>query len=836
MSYATELANASRTPQQVLELGMVTCENFYATPVKQLMQYTEDFGNAVWVKTGATALLLGIETAPDGRDGVSVSRIIFNSVGDTVHQVATGYAAANNVYTGSIFLAFDGGTGTITLEVIDASGAEAGTLICTVLNQRWHRFSIHRKFTGAATGDVRLRLRRDTSDYSGSALRVWGGNLSPNPNTNDGPILFPYIKRTAEADTVVATMASRCQAADAGATSRCFYSFPTCQDTAHFNGSNRWLYPTNGAIPSASDGDSVTGIKRFRFCRQDSAVPVPGSDIWPLLKSLDVTPQKIDPEKAVTQSEAVNAVLYDVPAVWNWNQDKASAGALTNPAFTTGHLFRRFMRIYRNYSNPYGYAKAWAAFVASGLTEADFQLRGRYIINNMKIDGRGLVTVRMTDRLKLLKTKAPAKISDSNLVNGAVSSGATSIIVDDASELTTPAVNAAGSSPDYFVTIMIDSEFFNVTAVNLTTNTLTVQPGRWGSSQASHADNTAWKEVLMFGTERSTPSLTPNGKNPIDIVIELLRRAGLTTDEIDVATLQSERDTWLASSVDKTLGTESGVTFKRAGATIDVSNGGIAAQQEIEKFLGMSPVGQVKVLNGLRPVTGLDLWVNESQIVTGRLFAPAQPSVTLVELTDANDLLKDSIEIDDNEVSRITRVIIGYDLASGKTGDNISDYSRYIANVGSDEESPSYFGDSRTLAILSPWIRAGDSSTAKKLAKHIFARYRQPARNIMFDLELRGDTNKTGDFCYLTTNRLQLPDGTPDAQRIIALLSKTRKEGRISFESVDVSIPLGRRYAFICPNGYPNYDAATTDQRRRAFIADANLTVGTKADPCFFIW
>jgi len=56
------------------------------------------------------------------------------------------------------------------------------------------------------------------------------------------------------------------------------------------------------------------------------------------------------------------------------------------------------------------------------------------------------------------------------------------------------------------------------------------------------------------------------------------------------------------------------------------------------------------------------------------------------------------------------------------------------------------------------------------------------------------------------------------------------------FHVKSASLPLGRRYAFICPNGYPNYDAATTDQRRRAFIADSNLTVGTKGDPAYYIF
>lgn len=596
------------------------------------------------------------------------------------------------------------------------------------------------------------------------------------------------------------TPPSTCTAVDAGVGSRCYYSPPTCQDIANFR-------------------INTLGLKTFKFCLKDAPLPVGGADIWPMLKSVVIAPQEIDPEKAVTVSERIKLVFYDDEARWNWNQDKASGGALTNTGTPSGTFWRRFMRIYRNYANPRNTVKVSVGFVAAGAVESDFKQRGLYLIDNLEINADGTVTMTLTDRLKLLKTKAPAKISETNLLAEALDGSETGVDVDDAGELTSPGTG-------YTVTILVDSEYMNVTSI--AGNTLTVTRGRWGSSAATHADNSAWKEVVMCGTERSTPSTAPIGKNPIDILVELLNRAGIAAADIDTATLNSERDDWIPSTADATTGVMTGTNFQRAGSSLDSGNGGISIQTDIETLLRQ-----------VREAALLSVWVGEDQKVTGRIFAPARPSVTLIELTDNENFVKGSIEIDDNEKSRFNIIIVGYDLAVEGDTATASDYQKFISRADGDGLAPFYYGGTakRIKVILSPWIRVSDTATAGKLAVHMLGRFRNPARKVSAELEVRDDTVKTGEFVYFSSARLQKADGTMDAQRIMEVQSKERDSMshvlKMSFQDTG----LLKRYGFIAPNGTPVYNSATVNQRRYGFVGTvAGNKVGALKEDGYYIW
>jgi len=595
---------------------------------------------------------------------------------------------------------------------------------------------------------------------------------------------------------------STCTAVDAGNGNRCYYSAPTCQDIPHFR-------------------IDTLGLKTFKFCLKDAPLPVGGADIWPMLKSVVISPQEIDPEKAVTVSERVKLVFYDDEARWNWNQDKASAGALTNTGTPSGTFWRRFMRIYRNYANPRNTVKVSVGFVASGAVETDFKQRGLYLIDNLEINADGTVTMTLTDRLKLLKTKAPAKISEGNLLNGAINSAVTSVVVDDASELTPPGTG-------YGVQIKIDNEIMNVTAI--AGNTLTVSRGNWGTTAASHSDNAAWIEVLNFGVERTVTSSAPIGAGLIDITIELLRRAGIAVADIDTTTLYAEANDWLPSTSNPGTGVTTGTVFMRAGLPLDSANGGISVQTDIETLIRQ-----------LRDIGPLSLWVGEDQKVTGRIFAPARPTVTLTELTDNENIIKGSIEIDDNEESRVQVVNVAYDLVAGGDVAKASDYQKVISRADGDGLAPGYYGTTaiRVKTILSPWIlnTVAGAAVASRLAVHTLGRYRNPARKVGVDLEVKDDAVKCGDFVYLSTARLQKADGSTDSQRIMEIQSKKRDAMShvLSYGMQDTG--LFRRYGFIAPAGTPVYDSATAPQRRYAFIGSAvGNKVGNLREDGFYIW
>ena len=793
MSYAAQVAAGVRTPQELLVVKVPQCANHYAsgTVINEILESVR-FDQAAWTKSGGCTVTP--ETVVDPLGATTGDTIALAGVGDYIESSSTATDAQSNAFNASVWVKA-AAAGTITLRITNTIAVVETISEQKAVTTGWNRISVSGTFTAAANGKARMRIYRDTGDLA--SVYAWGAQLTPGLN------LYAYGQNT----IVAAQTVSKCAAADAGNGSRCYYTFSTCQDIANY--ATSFSYPDDG-------------LKSFTFCREDAPLALAGADVMPLLESASFAAQKIDAEKAVTQSERVHFKLSDHAATWNWNQDKANQGALTNTTTPSGTFWRRFLRLHRNYANPLASATLKTGFVESGAVESDYQTRGKYLVKNLSLSSGGMLDMECTDRLKLLKMKAPAKISETNLINGAINSAVTSLVVDDASEVTEP-----GTGYNVCLELTYDgtNEFVNVTARDTATNTLTIQRGRWGTAATSHANNAVFREVLQYGTENPTPASAPLGKNPIDIAVELLYRAGLAASEIDTTTLNDERDTWLAGSVSGT--TETGILFKRAGENVGYGNGAISEQAEIESYLKQ-----------IREVCMLDLWVNESQQVTGRLFAPARPTVTLADLTETNDILADSVHVDDNEASRFSRVIIGYDLQSGEAGDKLSDYGRVMVRVDADAEADGSYGEARTKTVLCPWLKTSDSSTASKLAGHLLNRLVDPQREVSLALELRHDGIECGDFATVTTGRVVLPSGATDAQRIMQMVKKARddRRGRLEFLAVDTALST-KRYAFIAPVSHPDYDSADADERRYGYIGDATTNqVGTAGDPGYLIW
>ena len=243
----------------------------------------------------------------------------------------------------------------------------------------------------------------------------------------------------------------------------------------------------------------------------------------------------------------------------------------------------------------------------------------------------------------------------------------------------------------------------------------------------------------------------------------------------------------------------------------------------------------------------LFMWIGEDQRLTGRLFAPATPSETLVELTDDSHFVQDTIEINDNDESRVSVVQVAYDLAPGESGSKVEDYQKRRVRVDANAVSRAGYGDLRggrdeerlqvaIKTILSKWIRPGDAVTADRLTSRWLSRYRNGVRILSAALEIKDDAIALGDFVLVTTARLQKPSGAVDAQRQMHITKKKRAgPGRLEVEMIDTG--LFRRYMFIAPAGHPDYDAATPAQRRYGFIGSAGVNlVGTMKEDGYYIW
>lgn len=803
MTYAIQRDKFGRTPQDLIVLGVRECQNHYAALVQQLLVRTEEFDNASWTKN-STTVTANAATAPDGT--VTADVVAYNAANDYIYQVDATTVVTSKAFTGSVWLRVAVGPKLVTLIIQNTAATERLIQQITVTTT-WTRFVVHKKFSAVPVDNVGFQILRNAGDDVGD-LEMWGANITRNPSDLDRDIVFPYVKRVAEAVGTLAVNASRCQAVDAGDGLRCYYSRPSCQDPDNFNSG----HPYEGTA-------ALRGFREYRLCRQDGPLALAGENVAPLLDRFDVAGQEIDAKRGVTVNERVKLTCHDDAGPGVWNPTQQQRGALVNTATGQGTFWRRFVTINRNYANPKGYLIHKAGFVETAGTEAEFQQRGRYVMRNIMIRTDDRVEIECTDRLKLTRKDIPAKISQSNTLASTVDASPSSNVLTlvDAGEVSPPAANASSATPDYFVVLEINfdtiwAEKVNVLTRNLVTNQITVQRGRWGTTPQVQGAGAVIREVAEFGTERNDPTGIPLGKNPMDIIPELYRYAGIDAADIDTATFASERDLWLASSIDTATGAESGVLFRRT----------LLERKSVEDLV-----------REIRSLVMLMVWVGEDQRVTGKLFAPPIPTETITTLDDDSNLVDGSIEIDDSDESRLTRALIAWGLAAGENGDTPEDFNLVQVNIALDEEEDPYYGEQRADVILSQWLRETDLLNPTSLVARIVSRFRHGARIFGLSLEIKDDSVHVGSSVLVRTDKLQKFDGSTYDRLAIVTRKKRRLDGTIEIDATEM--PLDRPF-FWAPNGLPDYDAATEEQKRYGFYSDTQGLVGARKEPGYVWW
>lgn len=793
MTYALQRDSILRTRQDLVVVGVRECQNFYAQLVQQLLTRTEEMDHADWVKTSST-VTADNATAPDGT--ATADSVLFNAANDAINQTVVGTAVTSKSFTGSVWLRVTTGTNLVSIRVRNAAATEIGVKQVTVTTT-WTRFWVHKLFSAVPVDDVVFAVVRLAGDDIGS-FQMWGANLAQNQGAKNFEVKFPYRKRVAEVVSTLSVNVSRCNIADNTNGSRCYYSRPTCQDPDNFNAGNTYeLEPR------------LIGIREYRFCRQNAALPLPSEDVWPMLTGFPMAAQEIDPERAVTVNERVTFEFEDDAAPGLWNPRQQAEGALVNTATGVGTFWRRWVAIYRNYSNPECYVQRKAGYVEAGMTEADFQTRGKYLMLNFEMNDRKARLV-CGDRLKLTRKDIPAKISDDNLITENMTQGQATMKVTNAEEVPAPGTG-------YTVTIEIDPdgtpEKVNVTARDLTTNTLTILRGRWGTNAAAHnivpGVGLPFRVIYEFGTERLITAGVPLGKNPVDIVIELAKYAGLTASEIDSTTLEADRDVWLFTSVDTSTGAQYGPLMRRT----------------------LTEVTDIETLwTEIRDLTLMMLWVNAGQMLTGRLFAPLRPDQSYTEVTDDANIIAGTFAIDDNTEARLSRVLVAYDLTVDG-GEKAEDYDKVRVELDVDSEERELYGDQRLKVVLSKWLQdseAGfDSSiTAEYFTSHIIARFRHGPRIVTTQLEVKDDEIEIGSRIRVNSDLIQDAHGNALPSFMDVIKKRQIADNRFSIEALDHTSAFGRPF-FYAPNGTADYTAATEAEKRYGFLSDPQGFVGS---------
>lgn len=586
----------------------------------------------------------------------------------------------------------------------------------------------------------------------------------------------------------------------------CHYTWFTCKDTANYSKTTRdWKFTTRNAAqhgPNAIHG------------------------AWPLLKKdFAQVPTEIKPDRfTVERGKMTFDLAYDDAALFSY------AAKTTSPA-DTGKFWPNWLARNKNYKHRVvelyeGYA---------GIAEAAFELYWRGTIDDIHIDKTG-AKIECFDLLyKFRDLKTPPKIDTAtNTVQDApLLIGATAVTVADVTEF----VAADANHPR---AIKIESEYIAYTGRNLGTNQLTgCTRGALGSAAAEHAAGTEIKPVLFWGATNGVTGWSPD-RIFLDLVCKIggLAPAYLATVDYSMAVSGAINDSvtslvlsdasalptagcllinselvYFTSRSANTLTILRGMFGTTAAAHADTDAVHIvSASDEIGRwqdgllFKRITEKEQTvtELILSLSSSTMIDVFPNEDGKIQWNVQAPAAGAASLTEISRAETWL-DSRSVNQNEDSRVTRMIVAYGATAVDPGDD--DYADFSAYVGAEEENVKAFGSPVPKIIYSPWIYR--PAEADWLASHLFQRYRRATPIIGLSVELHNNDIELGDLVRMAVPEIVDEDGAEKTLTYRVVYKKPERGNEIALRCAGTGFGSSS-YGLIGPV-LPTLDAGISD-------------------------
>lgn len=274
------------------------------------------------------------------------------------------------------------------------------------------------------------------------------------------------------------------------------------------------------------------------------------------------------------------------------------------------------------------------------------------------------------------------------------------------------------------------------------------------------------------------------------VIEQLLNAAGIDDSYIDIAGLQAEDNAWLGSRY-----------------TITAC---IPEPEDITALLGEL----------CQQTNAMLWWSPTAQKVKYKVLAPSAPNVVIgATLTDDANFILDSVKVEPLDAQRLTFFGVYYDLATATA--NRKENKNFLKGdlyIDADAESANEYGDRRQKIFQSRWFGAGNDVAMATLAARKISHYRDAPKKIEFKLDPKDAAIVEGDLYDLTTDQLTDESGAPKTVRVLIV---KRKDNQGDVDVTALTTTFDRRYGFIAPAGYPNYNAASPAQRAYAYISNS---------------
>lgn len=201
------------------------------------------------------------------------------------------------------------------------------------------------------------------------------------------------------------------------------------------------------------------------------------------------------------------------------------------------------------------------------------------------------------------------------------------------------------------------------------------------------------------------------------------------------------------------------------------------------------PVALREITTELRRVSGLILWIDETQKLTGTfrgringaVITPDNQDVTTI-LTEAGELIDKSVSTDDGHDERITRASLKFGRDK-----NTDVYKDRIIVIDADAESPAQYGEVESVEIETRFIRS--TAIATSVMARLVREFKDGKKPVRFSVAVKDAGIKVGSLIRIQTSHIQKVAGEIEETVLMITLRRLRQEGVFDYEGVVTTYP-----------------------------------------------
>jgi hypothetical protein len=621
-----------------------------------------------------------------------------------------------------------------------------------------------------------------------------------------------------------------CTAA-AGVGNECYNTFTTCQDKASF------------------DRGTVTK----RFCSRGTVVP--GETVRPYIDSnAAVTPTEIVPSKGLAMRSQTSIKLVDEPSPDHLEDPYAA----TRPQPAQGTFWPRFLA--RNPNLVGRPARVRRGYVVRPWDWDVFKTERLMIDAVRGPDGDGAVTLVLTDVLKIADRNVLPAATDGKLTaeikavadTGLAQAGASSTItlrtdasaVDDAyngmevwiyqgvgegqRKVITDYVGATrvATVATAWAVAPTSASAYQVSALSINVGTgkgaQYADPATSGKPEyirigeeiiryrAKSGDVLSWptaEDRAQFGTVRDDHNVDEAvqlcrawvGKRPWEVLRDICVESGTDEAFLPLADWEAEDADWFnGAEITAVLHTP-----EKASALL------AELLQDLNAMAWWDPVAQEVKLLANQPIIGGDVGT----------------------LTDDN-FIHNSTAVEVLDAERITQSALYFNLHNATaTRTESKNYGSAAIGIDLDAQGENEYGDTRPAVARSRWLSSANTAYAQQAIARRLARLRNAPIKLTAKLDPK-DEVALGEMLTARTVRHVNAAGQP--RGVLCRVTRLKDAGT-HFEVTLLAAGYKRqRYAFIGPEGLPDYGDANDAQRAYAYICGSAGLMGN-GDEGYFI-